>query len=658
MSGCHKTLRSSHQTRTLFVVAMPQLRLGDGFRSQGILYGPVGKVTPSPQCARRMERMAALLFTFAAASYWVAGGLSLVVFAPYPASFAPDTATCMRLTRRNDYITVDLPLGSPPHVYHVLLQLDTVHPPHSSGLRLSSPRVSESATVHCNVSEGSCVDYALLSTGASGPLERHLVGFSYTALLDHAPGGATAAGLGLDGTMDLAAGMVHWVDAGHICYQPVQPSDPWPTGLQLDVDGAGRLTANATHLSEFPALSAAPASGRCHLNVVMFPSSAARESVWLGLSSEDDVHRLDHVPGDEGIDGRRAVVEAGTVCVGISKLEAPGSRTAAMWALDCASPVVTCPSHPSVPLRRLPDFSMRIDVAADALDPASQVSGSVLQIERDVRLERLTSRVGDVAISLAAMLVAAATVWVRGGRATSSSAGVLWQCFSSRVGRLDAHRWAHVREDAVVDAMAIVARMYVVWWRANTLWRDGLSRTVLLQAIATAVSLLHYIVRWTLVTGRESPLSLLGGSTAQVDAPTAVLLSFAESPLLGSSHGRFAPVGRILCSLLLTTLSHQRVLMGCACCGVVLGSPRYTPTFRAIGTLAAVFWCVQAVALGDALANVVSWPLAYASMRGLEGSPAAAAAAVYVAISALGAPALTGAVRWLDREPLEPVKGA
>ena len=90
-------------------------------------------------------------------------------------------------------------------------------------------------------------------------------------------------------------------------------------------------------------------------------------------------------------------------------------------------------------------------------------------------------------------------------------------------------------------------------WRIDTLQHDNQSRAAVFQLVAGGLSLLQWFTRYFILQRQcESPLTKLGGSTAMIDAATAVMLAFSEPPLLVSSLGRFDPTARLLTAMLLT----------------------------------------------------------------------------------------------------------
>ena len=132
-----------------------------------------------------------------------------------------------------------------------------------------------------------------------------------------------------------------------------------------------------------------------------------------------------------------------------------------------------------------------------------------------------------------------------------------------------------VMEDALIGFVAVMARMSVSIWRVISLAGDNQLRAPLVQTVASALSLCQWVIRYFVLERQcEAPLTKLGGSTALLDATSAVLLAFAQPPLLVSSAGRFDPTARLLTALLITTMTLQRCLFAAACCGLLWAVPR------------------------------------------------------------------------------------
>ena len=198
----------------------------------------------------------------------------------------------------------------------------------------------------------------------------------------------------------------------------------------------------------------------------------------------------------------------------------------------------------------------------------------------------------------------------------------------------------HVVEDAAIGLVAIVARLFIASWLYAELAEDGQGIAVTSQLVAAVCSAAHWFVRFVVLErGNQSPLTKIGGSTALVDAPSAVMLAFARAPLLTSSIGRFDATARLLTCLLLTIVSLQRILFASACVGHLLERAGcHAMAYRAIIMGAAAQWLVQSVCLAILIANVFATPLAFSCSRSLPGDSTPLAASFFLAATAAALP--------------------
>ena len=221
-------------------------------------------------------------------------------------------------------------------------------------------------------------------------------------------------------------------------------------------------------------------------------------------------------------------------------------------------------------------------------------------------------------------------------------------------------------EDQLVGLAAIAARIAVAVWRMTTLFEDNMLRAPLTQLIAGGLSLLQWIIRYYILDKLcETPLTKLGGSTALVDATTAVLLAFAQSPLFVSSSGRFDPTARLLTSLLIVTMTLQRCLFAVACCAALWavateessrrpnGASTFTREYAAMALLALLTWLAQTAFLGILVADVFVVPLAFSNSRAYAGSDGELAMAIFTALTAAGLPGLLRTVEMIAESPVQ-----
>lgn len=579
----------------------------------------------------------------------------------------PETATCVRVTRHTDFSTVDLAFGAPSVVFNLLLRMDTVKAGGDTAVRLFSNRVAESATVSC---EGKvCTDVALVTLkGPAAKQERVHFNFEYTNPTEESVSYGTASAMGLVGEFSLQRGHDYFLTATHLCWSDVETIATWPasTGFDARVE-AGHLTADAAAVGATRVFKESPTGvagvgGTCEVGVgrvSLFPGAASDEASWLGLTSK---HAYEAAP--ENVVDRRMVVEVGSVCASNHSIY---ERARSLQLLDCASNYVDCNPDPSLPFRRAASAQLRVQIRDDGSNDA------IVFAEHDGRLTSLPNMdqahtMALAIIKLTLMLLAAAVTWIRSAKATASVPRLFLHCVRAAhcpVLNDDTLQGTVVLEDQVVGLVAVGARIGISAWRTITLMEDGMLRAPLTQLIASGLSLLLWAVRYFALDRKcETPLTKLGGSTALVDATTAVLLAFAQSPLFVSSSGRFDPTARLLTSLLIVTMTLQRCLFAVACCAALWAvasdeSSRrpasahvFTRNYAVLALLALVAWIVQTVSIGILVADVFAVPLAFSHSRTYVGGDGEIAMAIFAALTASGMPSILRTVELVAETPV------
>lgn len=615
--------------------------------------------------------LSGLSFIVAVLTYFLSGVISTAAPPQPTTSFGshviPSTATCARVSRHTSYTALDLSVGEPSASIHVLLRLDNVVGSNDTALRLFSSRVAESNTVRCN--QTVCTDLLLLHT--SGPTNgqtKQLVQFEYTNPTTESLNYGTASTLGLGGEFSLKRGFQYWLTATHLCWQPAQPLSAAESAAAVHariVDDS--IVVDAFELSKSESLGATPVAnaqinGTCpSTQVALFPVQAADETRWLGLSSE----RV-YETAPEGVDDRRAVVEVGTACAAVLP---EYERAYSLYQLDCLSAYTPCDVSPSIPFRRVATDQLRVYVPDDASEEAC------LFTDQDPRLESLPQleASGDTTrwlslLKLSLMILAAAVVWVRAAKATSSISILVMHCLrAAYCGLLPSSSTfseTAVREDAVIGLMAIVARLGVTIWRmSTTLLLDGQPRVLLVQLVASIVSFVLWLLRYfVLERACETPLTKLGGSTALIDATTAVMMGFAEPPLFVSSVERFDPTARLLTALLIATVTSHRCLFSTTCCGIlaaVISSEDGTTARQAFDksflkyvAVAFVGWLVQTCSVGVLMVDLFCVPLAHSMVRSQASTWAELALALFLGTFACSLPQLLKTLSLIAAEPV------
>ena len=619
--------------------------------------GATGRARGRLRALARMSAptCAALAFSFALLLA-VVGGLVGVLTSPTPrASFGDGQiqvaadATCVRASRHADYVTVDLAFGTPRAMLSLLLRLDVVTEENS--IRLFSTRVVESLSVECSSQPIACMDIFIAQLG--GPASDHdavPVHFNYTNFINEEYGDHPYAWkLQLDGEMRLRRGYEYTVTATHVCWTKA-PRSTYAHGRQLhavtDADGAPTSTVDA--VVAFAAVADAPlARGvrehNCRANasaVRIFPGAAAYESEWLAIGSP----RV-YEAAEGGIAMRRTVVEVGRAC---AEGDAFYAHAQSLYRLDCAAWDKPCADAPSLPWRRLATAVVALWLPLDSEDY------HVAAVD-DVTLYDLPTLDADhdplaiAVVKLLLMTLAAAVVWIRAAKQTASNAHLLRfavrEAFvveaATKQEKAHPHRKA---EDAVVGLLAVGARVAVSAYRYNELVVDQFGRLPVVQLVAGALSLVHMAIRYGALQEDTSALLRLGGSTALVDAPAAVLIGFATPPLLTSASGQFDPTARMLTALLVTLVSLPRCAFAAACCTVraVAGARPDSKSrmFVLAATVSALMWLAQALSIGLLLADGFAASAGYSLHRSLTGSWLPLSVAAFASVVAAAQPQL------------------
>ena len=630
-------------------------------------------------------------------AYLLAGSLSLAI-APTPTTKVgefdiPAGARCLRANRHADFTSVELNVGTPFSLLNVLVRLDHVveNTVNASTLRLFSSRVAESDTVSCHGSI--CADAALLQLGGpASNMERVVMQFAYTNPSNEILTYGTAVTLGLDGELAISKGYDYYLTATHFCWDSSNSTNATLAAASASDapvrahTSTGTLRTDASDLVTSPTMRNTPvgmahAMGRC-LNASggivgetgLFPGAAGDEATWLGFGS---TRMYEESP--DGVEDRRTVVEVGTDCAAAYE---GYNRAYSLYTLDCQSVYTPCTTSPTVPMRRVASDELRILTDEDGAAFVWTYPNS--RLTSLPRLEDATDAVLLSLFKLALMTLAAAIVWIRAAKTTSSHDRLFMFCVRSAHCEPSSDEpvtEATVWEDALIGLIAIGARLGVAVWRLETLADDNQSRAAVVQLVACGLSLAQWATRYFILQRQcETPLTKLGGSTALCDASSAVMLAFAQPPLLLSNVGRFDPTARLLTALLLTIVTLQRCLYASSCCGLLWAvarhdkelstwkiaqarirgggvfandqlEPRFSEAYEPILLAAAVGWVLQAASVGVLLADVFALPLAHSSARSLAGDWLPIAFAFFAAITVASMPQLVKTAEKIAEAP-------
>lgn len=631
----------------------------------------------------RSSAARALRWTFLLSYAAILGvGIGTLLFVPtadvYYEGLAPqiESVNCLRLARRGDYSVVFVGIGSPAQYLKLMLRMDRVVDRGEPSLEIFSERMHKSQTLSC-VRVGAyvdrCVDAALLLNGTE---KQNFVHTEFLFQNDYYQSvylNNRAHLVGLDGMMNLVAGTTYWLTATHLCFADYQPetalaNDSLAFASVVMEDNVTRmLHTEVASLAQFTPLVDAPAtaseSGVCE-NVVhpngieLFPVDAAAESdTWLVLSS-DFLYEY----GQNIVEQRRDVVETGSAC---ASLREEMRRVYDLYQLDCGLHFPSsCRTVPSVPYRRLANFRIRIDVGFDGAGELR--ADSTIALSSIPNLRSYGEGLRAAFVRLVVMIFTAAVVFVRGSQNASSSKYMIQhtlnvvRCRAPKNPFSFEHSKWEVAVDTVVTIVALASRIFVFATSASTLIADNHTRVVVFESLGIFASLLHMILRigvlqWDLE--REAPLTKLAGPMSLCDVSAAVLLAFADPPLLATHDGRFAAVGRLLIGILISISVFSRCAYAAAMCALladtVVNGEHFGDIYRykTVLIVATVLWMLQgAVCCGTLCALFVN-PAAYSIVRMQVGDTDLVRFCLFFGVFSTGLPTLNKvALRALQSE--------
>ena len=593
----------------------------------------------------------------------------------------PADANCYRVKRKADYVVVEYAMGSPTRRAQVLLRLDKVVGPTERSVRIFTERVMESKSFQCDSNNATCYDTILLTHGnANADIAEYVFEFEYTnpTVERYTTGAIAKARLRLDGEMFAAVGYRYYLSSTHLCVSRDDTAAVADTAgaLKARIDDTGHLMSNATAIAVVnrDILGESAIQGAYHGSqcigildsVAILPLAASVESEYLALS---DTNLYETEPQQVSI--RRRLVELGQTCaVTLPEYNDPYS----LYDIDCSNAYATCRTQPSLPFRRISTLSMRAHYTSDS---------AYFWFAKDVTLLTLPGLADSYdavwlsIIKLALIVLAAAVMWVRSDRVTSSSHWLYRHCIQiANCVKLSAEslQESSVLEDAFLGFIAVTARWVVAYWRLPGLSYDAQARACIVELVAALVSLANWLVRYFVIepalpdlismeNDGKGPLARLGGSMAIADASSAVLLAFAEPPLLLSAISRFDSTARLLTGLLISLVTLHRCLFGCACNAIILeahdaGRLVSSQAYRALLWFALASWVYQTMALAVSLVDLVVTPMAFALERGVIGNGDAIVFALFFALVTASLPRLlhTCVRLWDDRVEATPAK--
>jgi len=636
----------------------------------GDLANVAGVGLKQPECEQRQVKRLGLLPAvgfMTAYAVFLATGVACTLLPPRVRNVAagepvPADANCYRVVRKANYVTVEYAIGGPTRRVQVLLRLDKVVDDEHNSVRIFSERVIESKSVQCDANNASCFDTVLATDGEPNePLRLFGLQFEYTnPTVEYEHGDVARYRLKLAGEMYAARGYRYYLTNTHLCVSRAEVEVGDTTGaLRAHVTSTNHVQTNVTNLAGmdtklmgrsavYQAYHGAECIGQLD-EIAVLPYHAASETLYLSIA-DPTIYETE----PDAVRVRREIVELGYACAGsLARYELAFN----MYDFDCNNPYALCRTAPSLPFRRVSTYDVRAHYTQD---------GDVYYwFKHDGTLDQLpglsnsAEAVWLAVVKLSMLILAAAVMWVRSDRVTSSSHWLYRHCVQiancrpvSAVSTVD----TSVVEDAALGLTALSARAVVAWWRLGSLEAEDMARVCFVELVASGVSLVSWVIRFWLIepnlpnliageSDGRGPLTRLGGSMAIVDASCAVLLAFAQPPIHMSAVSRFDDTARLLSGLVISLVTLERCVFAVACNCIMLeaheiGRLQSSPAYVFVVALATGMWIAQATSIAVALADLVASPMAFTMTRGVVGNDVVVGTTLFLALVCASLPRL------------------
>ena len=568
-------------------------------------------------------------------------------------------ATCLRAGRRADATVVYLDVGSPLQRLKLLLDLGTAVPPGGESLSIFSTRLHKSLSMACRDLDPPrdysqlCHDLVLVAPNGSTS-DQVLVHTTFTYQNDQAAysEGQPAALAGLDGTFRLTLDQTYWLTNTHLCFAPLRPPPVDTPALSVSVVN-GMLTTTQVDLLAYDERLAFDARCNDTLSgsaVSLFDAEATNEaSVWLSLSG-----RFLYEYGSTILDKRRTIVEAGEQC---SAMLTELAHQRDIYHTDCGGLALgRCQIEASIPFRRLADRRIRIDLGADG------DSTLISEPSRSLRnLKQSYPRALSAAIArLLVLVLTAAVVFVRGSQNATSSRWLITNTLDTLLCRnaysdiitpentVSTYDQIDKWIDALISIAAWTARLVVLIFAAPSLVDDRQRAIVAFQSLGIACSFLQFALRYGLIVRKErvAPITTLGGPMSILDVTSAVLMLFADAPLLGTDGGNFATIGRLLIGLLIsiavcTRICFSAAMVAATAVSATNGNRRDLKCHKLTLWIATAAWLLQGAATSGTLALLFVNPAAVSLVRSQTGNTSVVKYAIFLGLLCTSLPTFT-----------------
>lgn len=594
-----------------------------------------------------------------------------------------NSVNCMRVARRADYTVIFVGLGSPVQYLKLVLRLDRVVSDDQDAMYIFAERLHKSQSMICSpfvpaiTFQEKCQDVAMVYNGTDRQI---YVRTRFVFQNDYVEASTynRASLVGLDGYLFLVKGTSYWLTNTHLCFGPHRPETATSDeGLAFYMDSDSQLHATLEDVQSYLPTSeiqvARSNRGVCSNlsysdGIRLFPVDAVAETKsWLSLSTT-----FLYEYGHNILEMRREALELGEAC---SRLLPDMRHVHALYRIDCNIhyPHVMCQSSPAIPFRRLAQSRMRIDVSMDGSGTLRTAkTGALSRIPYLVSYEEgLMLAFGRLLI----MLLTAAVVFIRGNQNASSSRYMLEhvldtvRCKAKHAkGTHDfrwtiRHDWVEIVVDVIITCVALVSRVLVFSFAWKSLVADNHVRVIVFELVGIGTSLIHVLLRYCVLKcdlSHEAPLTKLGGPMSICDVAAAVLLAFADPPLLSTDDGRFAAVGRLLIAILIAIQVFSRCAFAAGMCALLASTVnndkvRYNRDnrgYQSVLRASVVLWMLQAASCSASMASLFVNPAAYTMVRMYPGDTHVIRFCLYFGLVAASLPTVTKVALRILEHPL------
>lgn len=514
-----------------------------------------------------------------------------------------------------------------------------------------------SVTANCN-SDSTCVDIINVRRGQQNDLMLVNYKFGVTALDDY-----VSYNLGLDGEIYMCSSHKYLFDEQQMCWIDEVNADQTSITLteyhetlnfKLEPikDGQYLFTSTLCDVSKLTIIelpeycNGIPAAdSTCPSDedsIVINPSTSLNARQYLGMTaaSMNDVSSAQtHLTF--AASGSSCSSEAGywtflTLCLGSSSLSSASS---------CSTDGATLPfmvfarktlvfdfTHPKTNGHKVASISIANNIALD-----------VQPLIDDLNINNEWTTATWPTIRLLIMILAAAVVYIRQEDSMEKNDRLFVSCI-----RLILHQTSMSNDSAtktntkvsraieiedqsqILGFLAIMSRGVVIISLGSSWWNSGLMRVVIIQSIATSVSLIHWLLTHSQYADRYKRLAL-GGSSAIIDVSCAIILAYSTPPIRADLD-KFNTIARLLTCALIVITCPTRCFFSSACAGIIYGVE---------SVFIALFWAIQSISIANVMIDLFAVPASIDMMRSYTGTWTAATFSIFGTLLSICGPRLT-----------------